>query len=239
VGRIRVSKLKTSGGVTVDRERMLRQLEVVLAEYQNADRNAAAIELSGRRRIEARRLLTLALGVIHRVGGLRSVYASEAERILADNKSGPDWHASQIRGILESLRFDVANGYWETATELAHAEVFADFLDMARYLNTEGYKDAAAVIVGSSLEAHLRQLCGKWGVGVEVQSAKGLTPKKADLMNADLAKTDAYGKLDQKSITAWLDLRNDAAHGHYDKYTAEQVALLISGVRDFMTRCPA
>jgi hypothetical protein len=46
-------------------------------------------------------------------------------------------------------------------------------------------------------------------------------------------------KMDQKNVTAWLDLRNKAAHGHYEQYQKEQVALLISGVRDFITRNPA
>ena len=39
-----------------------------------------------------------------------------------------------------------------------HAELFADFLEMADYLLSEGYKDPAAVLGGSMLEEHLRQL---------------------------------------------------------------------------------
>ena len=58
-------------------------------------------------------------------------------------------------------------------------------------------------------------------------------------MNSDLAGTQAYSKLDQKSVTAWLDLRNKAAHGEYGKYRSEQVALLNQGVRDFISRNPA
>ena len=34
-------------------------------------------------------------------------------------------------------------------------------------------------------------------------------------MNNDLACGNSYTKLDQKSVTAWLDLRNRAAHGRY------------------------
>lgn len=58
-------------------------------------------------------------------------------------------------------------------------------------------------------------------------------------MNADLAGANVYSKLDQKNVTAWLDLRNKAAHGKYGEYTKEQVALLIQSVRDFITRNPA
>jgi hypothetical protein len=60
-----------------------------------------------------------------------------------------------------------------------------------------------------------------------------------DRLNADLAGGNVYSKLDQKNVTAWLDLRNKAAHGEYDRYSAPQVGLLISSVRNFITRNPA
>ncbi len=74
---------------------------------------------------------------------------------------------------------------------------------------------------------------------MEITVNGDLRPKKSDLMNSDLAKATAYSKLDQKNVTAWLDLRNKAAHGHYNEYQAAQVGMLISGVRDFITRNPA
>ena len=106
---------------------------------------------------------------------------------------------------------------------------------MAEHLLSEGYKDAAAVIIGSTLEEHLRKLCVKNGIPLDAAER----PKKADALNAELAVQSVYSKLDQKSITAWLDLRNKAAHGKYGEYSKEQVGLLIQGVRDFMARLPA
>ncbi len=58
-------------------------------------------------------------------------------------------------------------------------------------------------------------------------------------MNSELASATVYSKLDQKNVTAWLDLRNKAAHGQYSEYSKEQVALFIQSVRDFITRIPA
>ena len=58
-------------------------------------------------------------------------------------------------------------------------------------------------------------------------------------LNSELAAKDVYSKLDQKSVTAWLDLRNKAAHGHYADYTTEQVSLLLQSVRNFIARLPA
>jgi hypothetical protein len=107
---------------------------------------------------------------------------------------------------------------------------------MATYLVDNGYKDAAAVITGSALEGHLRQLAGKVEIAVSDNEGR---PLRADRLNADLAKANAYPKGDQKSVTARLDLRNDAAHGHYDRYEVGQVRLLIDSVRDFIRRYPA
>ena len=140
-----------------------------------------------------------------------------------------------LAGILTSLRNDVSAGRMSTVTELLHAEIFGDFLDMAQHLLDEGYKDPAAVLVGGVLEEHLRKLCGKHGIS----TLNGTRPKKADTMNAELAAAPAYSKIDQKNVTAWLGLRNDAAYGNYGEYKPEQVALLVQSVRDFVTRVPA
>ncbi len=140
---------------------------------------------------------------------------------------------------MKGLREDLVAGYLVSATELIHASTFADFLEMAEHLAGEGYKDAAAVIAGSSLEAHLRNLCVKNSIDLEVTTAKGITPKKADTMNGELGGANVYSKLDLKSVTAWLDLRNKAAHGKSTEYTHEQVNLLITSIRDFINRTPA
>jgi hypothetical protein len=106
---------------------------------------------------------------------------------------------------------------------------------MAEHLVIQGYKDPSAVLVGTVLEEHLRKLCLKNGLTVTV----GTAYKKADTLNAELAGANVYSKLDQKSATAWLDLRNKAAHGHYAEYTKEQVQIMLDGVRNFMARLAA
>jgi len=140
-----------------------------------------------------------------------------------------------LTGILRALRLSYANDYLQSINELVHADIFGDFLDMADYLLEAGYKDPAAVISGSVLEEHLRKLSSKHGVQVLKSDAK---PKKADTLNAELSN-DVYSKLDQKNVTAWLHLRNDAAHGHYGEYTNDQVLLMLRSVRDFVARHPA
>jgi len=109
---------------------------------------------------------------------------------------------------------------------------------MSEHLLLNGYKDPAAVVTGSVLEEHLRQLCIKNEIEIVIENDGKIIPKKADHMNSDLAKAKVFNKLDQKSVTSWLDLRNKAAHGKYDEYTIDQVRLMHQSVTDFITRNP-
>ena len=106
---------------------------------------------------------------------------------------------------------------------------------MASHLLESGYKDAAAVVCGTTLEGHLGKLCSKYGIAIQ----EGERPKTAGQINAELAKAGAYSKLDEKNVTAWLDLRNRAAHGKYASYDKDIVKLVIAGVRNFTAKTPA
>lgn len=219
------------------KQRLMQQIDAVLAYQQVMREKGKHEDLSGLPSWEYERIITMALAAIERIAGGDSVYAQQAKE--ASKPKGPrDYYSSYktVTGILESLRGALAADYLDTATELIHASVFADFLEMSQHLLDEGYKDASAVTAGSSLEVHLCQLCLKHGIDTTITTSSGLKPKKADRMNADLAKAKVYSELDHKNVTAWLDLRNKAAHGEYEKYNPEQVGLLISGVRDFITR---
>lgn len=141
------------------------------------------------------------------------------------------------RGILKSIKAEIDNGWLVEIKELIASEIFSDFLEMAQYLLEEGYKDPAAVMIGSVIEENLRQLAQKNNINLEFTNGKGESkPKRADTLNNELAKSSIYSKLDQKQVTAWLDLRNKAAHGKYEVYTKEQVQIMSDGVLNFLMR---
>ena len=138
-------------------------------------------------------------------------------------------------GALRALRRDFDAGYLSRLKSFIRAEVFADFLEMAEHLLEQGYKDPCAVLVGGVLEDHLRSLCQGRDIPLQMSGK----PKKADSMNNDLASASVYSKLDQKNVTAWLDLRNKAAHAQYVEYNADQVHNLLVSVREFTVRIAA
>ncbi|MET9218605.1 hypothetical protein ABZX65_07440 [Streptomyces sp. NPDC003300] len=143
---------------------------------------------------------------------------------------------TETRAVALGLRDDMIAGWFTSTVELVHAETHSDYLEMSETLLRSGYKDAAAVIAGTALEVHIRALCVKHGVDTEVADG---APKKATAMNAELKKADVYATLQEKQVTAWMDLRNQAAHGNYKKYEINEVRALASGVREFMLRYPA
>jgi len=145
-------------------------------------------------------------------------------------------HAESGIEVLRSIKNEIAGGWLISVKGLITAEVFSDFFEMAEHLLSNGYKDAAAVIIGSTLEEHLRQLCIRSSIETSVKTGDTAVAKKADALNADLAKAGTYNKLDQKNVTAWLDLRNKAAHGKYDEYNREQVETMLRGVGEFCAR---
>ena len=142
------------------------------------------------------------------------------------------------RAILNSIKSEFDGGWLTSMKGLISAELFSDFLEMADHLLSQKYKDAAAVIIGSVLEEHLRQLSVKNGLAIEdVDSKTGKQiPKKAEILNTQLRNNEVYHILDQKNVTAWFDLRNKAAHGKYDEYLLGQVEIMSQSVRDFITR---
>lgn len=152
---------------------------------------------------------------------------------------GQGYHETE-RGIniLAAIKTEVESGWLNTLVSLVSADIFSDFLEMSGHLLENGYKDPAAVLIGSTLEEHLRKLCECNGIDVSLEKDGKISPKKADLLNADLKKEEVYGALEQKSITAWLDLRNKAAHGKYSEYSIDQVNLMLQGVTHFIISNP-
>ena len=213
-------------------EAVLAQIDGLIQVHDDARRRSQYNDLSDLGEAATSEIITRLAAVIERLAPPNSPYRDNAKASLKN--LGAD-HAANIpvlAGILRALRADFAAGHLHRVEQLVQADLFADFLEMAEHLLDQGYKDPAAVLAGGVLEEQLRKLCQRNSIAITV----GVKPKKADAMNADLAAADVYNKLDQKSVTAWLDLRNKAAHGHYSEYNPEQVRMLVQAVRDFSSR---
>ena len=211
------------------------QLKAIICEYDTA--------LAKSRHDDASDVLTLTqvtdmrtrcVAAIERASGSNSTYYKNT--IEFTTKKDHEWnHLGRQIGVAKALLFDIQNDYLKSFEELLHGEVFGNFLEMASHLLEHNYKDAAAVLTGGTLEIHIKNLCTKYDVNVSLRGK----PRKTDELNAELTKNGICTKLDQKNVTAWLGLRNNAAHGNYSEYTKDQVRLFVASVRDYITRYPA
>lgn len=131
------------------------------------------------------------------------------------------------KGILKAVREDVEGGYLKRIEALVSADIFSDFLDMARYLLEEGYEDPAASLTGAVLEDGLRKICVNRGITVK---------SKEDIssLNQKLADGRVYTRLTQKKLQVWNDIRNNADHGHFNQYADQDVQDMQKGVQDFL-----
>jgi hypothetical protein len=175
------------------------------------------------------------LAAIERLTVPTSTYARAADRVR-DSRANIRTRLVELAAIAKALREDIQAGWLASVVELAHADTYNDYLERAEGLLGQGYKDAAAVIAGTSLEVHLKSLAVKHGVDLQLPTGN---PKKANTLAADLKHAGVYNAVEHQQILAWQTLRNAAAHGQYGDYDDTGVKGLIEGVRTFAVKYPA
>jgi hypothetical protein len=220
----------------MDKNFFVKQLDEIISDFTTIKAKAQHDDLSGNTTIEEiAAVLSKSKAAIARIVGDNSEYYKDTEATLKRTDIHEGNKLRHIIGTIQALKSDLENDYLKSFSEIIQSEVFSDYLEMAEHLLNEGYKDPAAVLVGSTLEVHLRELCISEGIDIETTNSKGkLFPKKADLMNSDLAKSNTYSSAYQKQIIAWLGIRNSAAHGKYSEYTKEEISLMLQGIRQFI-----
>jgi hypothetical protein len=170
---------------------------------------------------------TRAMNLVRRVCGDQSDHYQELARLAQDKSSATNgYFLPHCIAIVEAAQHDFEKGLLFDLRAMIAAELLGDFIDQAVFLASEGYHVAAASLAGAVLEDTLRKLCQAHKLPVPAKT-------KIDALNADLARAGVYDKLIQKRITALADIRNNADHGHFKKFTADDVDDMIKWVRRF------
>lgn len=208
----------------------LAQLDALLSEYESHRVQQPRPDSAG-----TLMLIQRFLAAIDRLTVPTSTYAQAAAR-QAGAKTYSLSRLIELAAVVTALREDINSGWMASVTELAHADTYAEYLEMAEGLSGQGYKDAAAVIAGTSLEVCLKALATKHGVSLQLPSG---APKKMDAVNAELKAAGVYNALEHKQVTAWLGIRNSAAHGDYGDYDDAAVKAMVEGVGGFAGKYPA
>ena len=82
----------------------------------------------------------------------------------------------------------------------------------------------------------MRKLADANGI---VTTNSGDEPAKAAPLNAELRVRGVYDLSEELQVRAWIELRNKTARASRDEFTADEIRLMIQGLRDFMIRHPA
>lgn len=174
------------------------------------------------------RFRTEALNLIRRACGENSDHYRELHRI-ADSKdtSLNSYYYRDCFAILQAAHRDYEGGLIFDIRSLVAAELFSDFLEQAEYLLRNGFHVPAASLAGAVLEDGLRKLAERHSIEIPERT-------KIDRLNADLARAEVYSKLIQKNITAYADIRNNADHGHFDKFKKDDVEAMVGWVKRFL-----
>ena len=138
-----------------------KQLQTVITEYEAAlersKNNDASDTLSRSTVVD---IATRCVAAIERIAGRGSAYFRQIDQMR--KRPAHEWtDAANMIGIAKALLSDIQNDYLRSFEEILHGDLFGDFLEMSTHLTDQGYKDAAAVLAGSTLEVHLKNLCDK------------------------------------------------------------------------------
>jgi hypothetical protein len=163
---------------------------------------------------------TRVLNLLQRGFGEESIHFKEFTKTFS-RSSGEVDEFETCRAILLSAKKDFEGGFLFSVSALVKAEVLDDVLEQAATLLDAGYKDAACILTGVTLETTLKELSKRANTQLG----------KLDKMNADLCKAGVYNMAKQKQITAWAELRNKAAHGEWTVYDVNDVKSFHEGVQ--------
>ena len=173
------------------------------------------------------RFRTEALNLIKRACGEDSDHYEQMKTLAEDKQTALNsYYFKDCYGVLEAASRDYEGGMIFRVRAMVAAEVLDDFLEQAEHLFEQGFHVPAASLAGAVLEDTLRKLSEAKGISVPDKTS-------IDKLNAELAKAGIYDKLVLKRITAIADVRNNADHGHFDKFKKEDVEDMLKWVCRF------
>ncbi|MCI0722109.1 MAG: hypothetical protein L0338_24525 [Acidobacteria bacterium] len=111
--------------------------------------------------------------------------------------------------------------------QILSADLLADEMVGARELLTAGHTRAAGAVGAAILERHLKQMCGRYGVGLAERETVGT-------LNVKLQ--DKYADPSDYRKVQWLnDLRSQCVHVKDSEPTPEKVEEFLDGVAKFVS----
>lgn len=166
------------------------------------------------------------LSYLQKVFGDGSLHFKEFQAVC---KSANYHEANRGQAILLAAKVDIEGGHLKKLEDLVIADIFDDFLEMAKYLLEQGYKDPAASLIGAVLEDGLRKIATNRNIIL-------VDNDNMNSLNQKIYKAQIYNKLVFKNVQVWNEIRNNADHAKFNEYSNKDVESMLNGVSGFMSQ---
>lgn len=162
------------------------------------------------------------LSFLERVFGAKHVYYKEFDAIVNSQYITSTEAGKQI---LQVVKEEISGEWLFTVRGLVSAEIFGDFIALAKQTLDEN-KDVAAVLVCAALEDALKRIAIQKGLDIEEK-------EMSQVINA--LKTNGVIKGSQAPIAkGYAKLRNKAFHAEWDKIEKPEVSSAIGFTEQFL-----
>lgn len=209
-----------NGRMPLDKEKALREID----EVRSWDGPESQVET----------FAILALETIRRWAPRNSVYVDRAEAEFGSQEAG-----YELMRVLDALKWEIEHDRLADFAQVVHADLFADLLGQAEHLLRQGYRRAAAILAGATLEEQLSKMTARAGLALNDPRGRPMT---GGTLNQNLFTSNVYTNAVRAEVDSWLAIRNPAAHGdpHFDRdFSDAQVANMIARIRSFIVDNPA
>ena len=162
------------------------------------------------------------LSFLERIFGVSQTYYKEYFHNV--EASSPSNTEAGIN-ILQAAKKEIADGWLFTVEGQVSAEIFADFIALAKEALDDN-KDVAAVLACAALEDALKRVAVKEGLNVYDKDM-------SEVINALKAKGVIKGA-QAPIVQSYVKLRNKAFHAEWDKIDKESVSSVIGFTEQFL-----
>ena len=141
------------------------------------------------------------------------------------------------RAIFLSAKEEFEGEYLFEIKNLVHAEVFSNELEQAQHFLESKYDVAAAVTAGVVLETSLKRICEQRTPTIDLVKDNG-KPKTTDTLVSELKAAGEFHEATAKQMRAWMNVRNDAAHGTRGngQFADGEIGRMIEGIASFVAK---
>ena len=185
--------------------------------------------IQGDDEIRVHEWLTKTQNILKIVFGGQSLHHRNYEETLPNGGIRLVRHSYDINpivGVLQGALSDLKNGFLLDQEFFIAGEVFDSVLEQSKhFLDKNGNKDIAAILMRIVVEDALKRLARKEGISDDL---------KASVINDELKGKKRYNQVRWRSIQTWLDVGNSAAHGKFEEYSKNDVFNAIVGIEQFL-----